>query len=44
MLIKERGASKNWLKFVVNNRMKINYIHKHDIIKGSVAMIGYMHV
>ncbi len=32
-----RGASKNWLNFVVNNRMKINYIHKYDIVKGSVA-------
>lgn len=32
-----RGASKNWLIFVVNNRMKINYVHKHDIVKGSVA-------
>ena len=32
-----RGASKNWLNFVVSNRMKINYIHNYDIVKGSVA-------
>jgi hypothetical protein len=32
-----RGASKNWLNFVVNNRMKMDYIHKYDIVKGSVA-------
>jgi len=27
----------NLLNFVVNNRMKINYIHNYDIVKGSVA-------
>jgi len=32
-----RGASKNWLNFVVNNRMIINYAHNYDIVKGSVA-------
>jgi uncharacterized protein DUF3990 len=32
-----RGASKNWLKFVLNNRMKEGYKHQYDIVKGCVA-------
>ncbi len=32
-----KGASKEWLKFVVNNRMKKKFSHSFDIVKGSVA-------
>ena len=31
------GASKEWLKFVVGNRMKDGFTHTFDIVKGSVA-------
>lgn len=31
------GASKKWLEFVLNNRMKEGYIHNYDIVQGSVA-------
>lgn len=32
-----RAASKSWLKFVLNNRMKEGYTHQFDIVKGCVA-------
>ena len=32
-----RGASNNWLDFIINNRMKIGYFHDYDIVKGPVA-------
>lgn len=32
-----RGASKNWLKFVLDNRMKVGFTHEFDLVKGSVA-------
>lgn len=32
-----RGASKNWLNFIINNRMKVGYSHDYDIVKGPVA-------
>ncbi|WP_251862425.1 DUF3990 domain-containing protein [Clostridium sp. Marseille-Q2269] len=36
--IKEfNGASKSWLQFVLDNRMKEGYTHNYDIVKGSVA-------
>lgn len=31
------GASKEWLEFVLDNRMKEEYTHRYDIVKGSVA-------
>lgn len=31
------GASKNWLQFVLDNRMKEGYTHTFDIVKGAVA-------
>ncbi|HIG0361578.1 TPA: DUF3990 domain-containing protein [Clostridium sporogenes] len=31
------GASKNWLEFVLDNRMKKGYTHNYDVVKGSVA-------
>lgn len=31
------GASKSWLEFVLDNRMKEGYTHNYDIVKGSVA-------
>ncbi|EQB87905.1 hypothetical protein J2Z44_001280 [Clostridium punense] len=30
-------ASKEWLEFVINNRMNVDYKHSYDIIKGPVA-------
>ncbi|MEY8559058.1 DUF3990 domain-containing protein [Clostridium sporogenes] len=30
-------ASKSWLEFVLDNRMKEGYTHNYDIVKGSVA-------
>ena len=32
-----RGASRSWLKFVLDNRMKEGYLHEFDIVKGCVA-------
>lgn len=32
-----RAASKSWLKFVLDNRMKEGYTHQFDIVKGCVA-------
>lgn len=32
-----KGASKSWLKFVLNNRIKEGFNHNFDIVKGSVA-------
>lgn len=32
-----RAASKNWLKFVLDNRLKEGYTHQFDIVKGCVA-------
>lgn len=32
-----RGASKSWLNFVLDNRMKEGYKHQFDIVKGCVA-------
>lgn len=32
-----RGASKSWLKFVLDNRMKEGYTHQFDIVNGCVA-------
>lgn len=32
-----KGASKSWLEFVINNRIKEGYIHNYDIVRGSVA-------
>lgn len=31
------GASKSWLEFVLDNRMKEGYTHQFDIVKGCVA-------
>lgn len=31
------GASEEWLNFVINNRLKINYKHNFDIVHGPVA-------
>lgn len=31
------GASKEWLEFVISNRMNVDYKHSYDIIKGPVA-------
>lgn len=31
------GACEEWLNFVLDNRLKSNYIHNFDIVKGSVA-------
>lgn len=31
------GASENWLNFVLDNRMKENFKHRFDIVKGAVA-------
>lgn len=31
------SASEDWLKFVIHNRLKINYIHDFDIVHGPVA-------
>ncbi|BDB03826.1 DUF3990 domain-containing protein [Clostridium botulinum] len=31
------GASKSWLEFVLDNRIKEGYTHNYDIVKGSVA-------
>ncbi|SHI06430.1 DUF3990 domain-containing protein [Clostridium grantii] len=32
-----RGASKSWLKFVLDNRIQEGYIHEFDVVKGCVA-------
>ena len=32
-----RGASRNWLNFVLDNRLKLDFSHEFDIVKGSVA-------
>lgn len=32
-----RGPSKQWLRFVINNRMKEDFVHPHDIVRGAVA-------
>lgn len=32
-----RGASKRWLYFVLDNRMKEGYTHQFDIVRGCVA-------
>ncbi len=32
-----RAASKSWLKFVLDNRMKEGYTHQFDVVKGCVA-------
>ncbi|BDR65765.1 DUF3990 domain-containing protein [Clostridium tetani] len=31
------GANNNWLEFVLDNRMKEEFTHNFDIVKGSVA-------
>lgn len=31
------NASEDWLNFVIENRLKINYKHDYDIVHGSVA-------
>lgn len=31
------GASEAWLNFVLDNRLKVDYMHNYDIVKGSVA-------
>lgn len=31
------GATEEWLNFVINNRMKLNYKHDFDIVQGPVA-------
>lgn len=43
-------ASKEWLEFVISNRMNIDYKHSYDIIKGPVAddrvyaCVNYLHL
>ena len=32
-----RGPSRAWLEFVVSNRMKENFQHSYDIVRGAVA-------
>lgn len=32
-----RGASREWLRFVINNRMKDGFVHPYDIVRGAVA-------
>lgn len=31
------NASEDWLNFVIENRLKINYKHNYDIVRGPVA-------
>lgn len=31
------GASEDWLNFVIDNRLKLNYKHDFDIVEGPVA-------
>ncbi len=31
------GATEEWLNFVINNRMKLNYKHDFDMVQGPVA-------
>ncbi|MEG0126183.1 MAG: DUF3990 domain-containing protein [Clostridia bacterium] len=32
-----RGASSEWLRFVINNRMKDGFAHTYDVVRGAVA-------
>lgn len=32
------GATEEWLNFVIDNRMKLNYKHDFDIVQGPVAV------
>lgn len=32
-----RGASREWLRFVISNRMKEGYRHRFDVVRGAVA-------
>lgn len=32
-----RGPSKAWLEFVISNRIRENYRHSYDIVRGAVA-------
>lgn len=36
-VLKFTGASEAWLNFVIDNRLKLNYKHDFDIVKGPVA-------
>lgn len=36
-ILKFDGACKEWLEFVVNNRLKLGYKHEFDIVEGPVA-------
>jgi hypothetical protein len=31
------SADKSWLKFVMNNRTHLDFIHDYDLVAGSVA-------